>query len=542
MEFRVLSSLAKVFADEQPRDPQLSKASMLANEEFSFQIAYMGDESIDRVEITAEGSLAPYMTLYNVDLVPSTLPVPLHNDNYILRNTPGLYPDPLVPTYPLNRIMKNVWKSLWVTVKPEGITGEQTATIVFSHAELGELARKTVTIDIIPAELPEQDLVCTMWFHIDGIAQRHNVEPYSEEGFELIGKYMKAGSDHGVNMVLTPVLTPPLDTAIGGERMTVQLVDIVKDGDKYEFDCSKLVRFIELAKANGKKYLEISHLFTQWGAYHAPKVMATDKADGQYKRIFGWETDAAGEEYVNFLKQFVPAVIETVKACGMEKNTYFHVSDEPSLDHLEQYQKVGAILRELTEGFPIIDALSNIDFYNTGAIKTPIPASNHIEPFLEAEIEERWVYYCIGQAVKVSNRFFGMPSERNRVLGVQMYKHNIDGFLQWGFNFYNSVHSLRPIDPWHDTDAGGGFPSGDAFVVYPYENGCIPCLRLKVFNEGLQDMRAMKLAESLCGRDAVMAALEEGIDPITFSDYPHDAAWLLGVREKINAMIAEKVR
>jgi len=542
MEFRVLTSLAKVFADECPKDPQLRHASMLQNETFSFQIAYCGDEPLINVDIHAEGSLAPYMTLQNVEYVPSTLPVTVNHDGYILRDTPGLYPDPITPFKSMNRIMKNVWKSVWVTVKPEGITGKQTATVVFSQPDKGELFRGTVTLDIIPASIPEQDLICTMWFHVDGIAQAHNVEPYSEEGFELIGKYMKAGSERGVNMVLTPVLTPPLDTAIGGERMTVQLVDIVKDGDKYEFDCTKLARFIELAKANGKKYLEISHLFTQWGAYHAPKVMATDKADGQYKRIFGWETDAAGDDYVNFLHQFVPAIIETIKACGMENNTYFHVSDEPSIDHLEQYQKVSAILKELVVGFPIIDALSNIDFYNTGAISCPIPATNHIEPFLEADIENRWTYYCVGQWEQVANRFFGMPNERNRVLGVQLYKHNIAGFLQWGFNFYNTVHSLWAINPWQVTDAGGGFPSGDSFVVYPYEDGCVSSIRFEVFNEAIQDLGAMKLAESLCGRDAVMAVLEDGIAPITFKEYPHDPTWLLEVREKINALIAEKVR
>lgn len=47
----------------------------------------------------------------------------------------------------------------------------------------------------------------------------------------LIGNYMDAAVKCGVNMILTPVLTPPLDTAVGTERPTVQLVDIeVRDG------------------------------------------------------------------------------------------------------------------------------------------------------------------------------------------------------------------------------------------------------------------------------------------------------------------------
>ena len=40
-------------------------------------------------------------------------------------------------------------------------------------------------------------------------------------------------TDHGINMILIPVLTPPLDTAEGGERTTVQLVDITYENGKF---------------------------------------------------------------------------------------------------------------------------------------------------------------------------------------------------------------------------------------------------------------------------------------------------------------------
>ena len=537
MQYRILTSLAKVFADECPQGPVLRRASMLSNEVYSFQVAYLGEAYLENVQVSTEGSLAPWMTVREVGLVPSLLPAGTDHDDYLLRSTPGLYPDPLQPLPPMMKINKGVWRSLWVTVHPLDITGEQTAVVVISHPEKGELVRAEVTLDILPQKLPQQELICTMWFHVDGIASAHKVRPYSEEGFRLIGAYMRMAADHGVNMVLTPVLTPPLDTAIGGERMDVQLVDITRDGDRYEFGFDKLRRYISIARESGMRYLEISHMFTQWGAYHAPKVMATDKKTGEYQRIFGWETDAAGEDYVNFLKQFVPAVIGVIRECGMEKHTYFHVSDEPKPDQLEQYQKVAAVLKELTVGFPIIDALSDFDFYATGVVKHPVPATNHIEPFLEAQVPDLWTYYCVGQWNQVSNRFFAMPSERNRVLGLQLYKFNIAGFLQWGYNFYNTRQSLQSIDPWRVTDAGGSFPSGDSFMVYPWEDGCIPSLRFEVFREALQDLRALRLAQQLRGREAVLAVLEEGIAPITFKEYPHDPAWLLDVRQRINRLI-----
>jgi len=139
----------------------------------------------------------------------------------------------------------------------------------------------------------------------------------------------------------------------------------------------------------------------------------------------------------------------------------------------------------------------------------------------------------------VSNRFFAMPSERNRLLGLQLYKYGVKGFLQWGHNFWYSQFSRREIDPFKESDAGKAFPSGDAYVVYPGENGApLNSLRLKVFYDALQDMRALQLLESLCGREKTLALLEKGLDvPLTFKFRPPEEEWLLQKRAEINEAI-----
>ena len=58
-------------------------------------------------------------------------------------------------------------------------------------------------------------------------------------------------------MMLTPLFTSPLDTAIGLERTTCQLIDVeVKDGE-YVFGFEKLKRWIDLCKKCGIEYFEI---------------------------------------------------------------------------------------------------------------------------------------------------------------------------------------------------------------------------------------------------------------------------------------------
>ena len=81
--------------------------------------------------------------------------------------------------------------------------------------------------------------------------------------------------------------------------------------------------------------------------------------------------------------------------------------------------------------------------------------SNHIQPFLEKQTPGLWAYYCTAQGVDVSNRFMAMSLGRTRMIGVQLYKFDIEGMLHWGYNFYNGVDSLCKIDPYRVTDACG---------------------------------------------------------------------------------------
>ena len=80
------------------------------------------------------------------------------------------------------------------------------------------------------------------------------------------------------------------------------------------------------------------------------------------------------------------------------------------------------------------------------------------------------------------------------------------------------------------------------FLVYPGADGPIGSLREEVLMEGLQDMRALQLLESLTDRETVLELLESGLDrEITFREYPHEAQWLLHMRERCNGRIRLEV-
>ena len=141
----------------------------------------------------------------------------------------------------------------------------------------------------------------------------------------------------------------------------------------------------------------------------------------------------------------------------------------------------------------------------------------------------------------VSNTFMAMPSARTRILGVQLYKYDIEGFLQWGYNFYGTQYSDFQVDPFAVTDGEAFTPAGDCFQVYPGEGG-VPeeSIRMMVASHAMQDLRAMRLLESLRGREAVLSLIDEGLaEPVSFTRYPKDAMYLLNLRRRINRAIVE---
>lgn len=541
MDFQVkqISSLSKVYLDGKGEFFEIKKAKMLKGERFSYQIAYKSDERFTST-VKIESELEKYITIRAVGNVPSELPCYPDKTLYAERTEPGLFPDVLFPVKESHFIKPSNWFSLWITVElPENVEAGKYDIKVKLYKDEEELSSNKLTLTVIDAVLPEQTLINTEWFHADCIADYFNVPVFSEEHWTYIESFMEAFLKCGNNMILTPIFTPPLDTDIGGERTTVQLVDVKKENGAYSFNFDKFRRWVELAKKLGIKYFEISHLFSQWGAFAAPKVMA--EVDGEYKRIFGWETEAAGEEYSTFLHTFLPELIKVIEELGIKDVTVFHVSDEPSEEQVESYAKAKNVVADILKDFTIIDALSDYEFFEKGFIKQPIPATSSIEEFIEKGFENRWTYYCCGQGEDLSNRFFGMPLSATRILGTQLYIHEIKGFLQWGFNFYNSAKSLRHISPYEVTDADCAFPSGDSFLVYPYDNGAIMSVRGEVIFESLQDMRAMQLLESLVGREKILKKLDKKFGDIKFCFYPRGTEATLAIRETINDMIAKNI-
>ncbi len=536
-----ISSLEKVLPKVECTSNEISKITKLSGERYAYQVAFYAKDipmyTTPVYDITINSELKDYIKLYKVNNVPvncATYSDAREDENYISKE-PGLYPDILEPMGE-QLTARPYYQAVWVEVAEDAPQGNHAVEIVFKHTGSDEEQSVKCTVEVLGVKIPEQKLVYTNWFHADCIASYYGVEVSSPEHWELVEKFMTMAHRVGMNMILTPIFTPALDTEVGGERPTTQLVKIEKTGDTYSFDFTDLKKWIDMAHRCGIRYFEMAHLFTQWGAKFTPKIVVRE--NGEDKKLFGWHVDATSDMYRDFLAQFLPAIDKFLKAEGVWQDTVFHISDEPNESMLEDYFKAKALAAPYLEDYKIIDALSNYEFYEKGVITSPVPASNYIIPFIEGNVPDLWTYTCCSQYLDVSNRFISMPSYRNRSIGMQMYKYNIVGFLHWGYNFYYKQFSKGQINPFFETDGGEALPSGDAFCVYPGEDGPMSSIRAEVFYHALQDMRVMELLETKLGHDGVVALIENFI-PVEFDICARSTEQYQAVRDALIMKVKE---
>lgn len=569
LETKLISSLGKIFPDE-VKGESLKTASMLKNEAFSFQIAFKNEVSFDAVTsvyVSIETDLdINLISEYLEGYVSVTRADFKDSDEYFERKTPGLYPDILLSRRANAEILNDglswlpIWteqnqkyllestndsyKGLWFTINENGEeipAGKHYIKVLFYDAGNKEcIGEETLDLVVIDAKLPKQTLTYTAWFHCDCLADIYGVEVFSDKFFEIMRSHVALAAKNGMNMIMLPAFTPPLDTPFGKERKTTQLVKVEVNNGEYSFDFSLMKKYIELCRECGIESFEHNHLFSQWGAEHAPKIMAT--VEGEYKRIFGWETDSKSKEYVVFLKCYFKALKCFLKEMNLENNIMFHIADEPPIKLISYYENARRVVADELKDYICSDALSDFEFYRKGYSKRPIVAVNspEIDEFV-ANCEDYWVYYTNGELKdNVSNRTISVPSARNRVMGVQMYVGGAKGFLHWGYNYYYGTLSRGLFNPMINP-CGYKQLAGASYIVYPDITGeALPSLRMKVFYEAINDYGALQLLESLIGREAVLQFVEKAVGKVDYKYSPTNQE-LFEFRQKLNDEILKNL-
>ena len=559
----VLSSLHRVFPQICPEDKKITRITTLKDEPVSFQVAFkLSDEKLTKQAFNIAVDSKADLSCYLVSYVPV---LHTHIADYDDIPAPGLYPDMLLPKVvdfeiteqgynPIKHTKEQAkyedthlfatddsWQSLWITFNEQkkslnaGVYRVQLDLVDLKAND--KLGSAEIEIEVINASLSKQKFIYTNWFYCDCLSQFYKEEMFSDRFFEIVENYLKVAAKNGMNMVLTPTFTPALDTPVGEERQTAQLVKITKTDSGYEFDFSLLKRFIDVCKKAGIEYFEHAHLFSQWGAKYCPKIMAT--VNGKEKQIFGWHVKADSKKYRKFLEAYLPAVCEFFDSQGLRKKVLFHISDEPNNNNIEVYKKAVKTVGNLLDGYMCGDALSHYAFYERGIVKMPIVCTHALNDFV-GKCKNFWAYYTGGEiGGGLSNRLIVNNPENNRMMGIQMYYMGASGFLHWGYNCYFDRMSKGLFDP-KVTPGGYSMHPGTSYCVYPsYDGRAIQSPRQKVFGEGINDIKALKCYENLYGRSAAKSLIEKHFGVVTAYTCPSNPEQLLSFRAELNNLIAK---
>ena len=565
---KLTSSQTKIFPDTADV-PVFAAGDAFCDEPYHIQLALRCD-TVQFLPVSVQVLSSLPVEVYKTGFVPVVHPMGQAGPEGYARMEAGLYPDPLYarPACPVVEKAGQIWRetdtkqtinlsscnttALWITLNGEGKpvpAGEYSVTVrILSLLDGGELQTLNCRLRVLPYRLAENRVYYTNWFHCDCLADLYGIEVWSDRFWEILPHWLKNAAKHGMTTLLTPAFTPPLDTPVGHERMNVQLVDITLCSDgTWQFDLARLERFLRLAMDCGIRYFEHAHFFSQWGAAHAPNIYA-DTPEG-YRRVFGWETDAAGEEYRDFLAAYLTMLNAMSARLGIRDRWVFHISDEPSPEHLENYLRAKALVEPFAGACPLADAVYFAEYADNGSVQTPVAEIRQADAFAESCGSDRmdpwrtekvplWLYYTGGPS-RVTNRMLPHTHARTRVLGAILYRYGAVGFLHWGYNFYYDRMSVGLFNPLSDPCAYKQMP-GSTYLAYPAPDGKpIPSVREMLMGEAMCDLRALWKAEEVLGCDRVLALLEEVFGGTVTCQTIPEGEVLLQLRKRLAEALSE---
>jgi len=297
--------------------------------------------------------------------------------------------------------------------------------------------------------------------------------------------------------------------------------------DHYEFDWAPVRRFVELAKRNGIEYFEFPHLWLYWQVKYPIHVY--QREGDHWSLLWPGDAPATTGPYLAFLEQFLPGLHEFLLEQKLIDHSFFHISDEPRSEAIENYRQAHALLTKLapwTRG-KVLDALSDIRYGKEGLVDIPVPLLPSAEKYREAKIPH-WVYFCTAPRGKYLNRLFDTPLPKIRMAGFLFYRLGAKGFLHWGYDYWFKMDTQQVPDLFQEGSGYGwpGIPYGDPFVVYPGPDGPLDSIRWEVFAESLQDYALLETA----GITPDSPLLE---DLKTYADFPKSEEWIERIRERI---------
>ncbi len=471
-----VSDLIQIFEDgyNEPSNYDTINVFGIRGEIISGQCVLKAEENLTDVSVEVEalynqttGSIIPagFIESNFVGNIPLTENAPNQPLQAVVRAAPARFPDYLMAEKQI-KVPEGMCQAIWLTIQipetTEAGTYTGSITVKSSHGERS----LPLSLKVYPLNLPhDRHLKIAEWFSTRNFEKFHGIkEMYSDEWFEMLGKYAENLVKHRQNVFQVP--------------MNSIVIRLFENG-KMDFDFSRFDQIAQVFWDTEKMdYLETGEL-TKFGeeAWFSTEILFKDFIVKNMEN--GEQITMEGKEVIPFL---LPAFENHLRKKGWLDKTLFHVKDEPTLRNVMAWKKVSSLIHQYAPDLIRIDAIETTFLFDE--IEIAIPKLDYLAAWYDVyekaaqDGTELW-FYTVGiyQASQYPNKTIDMPLMDNRILHWLNYKYDLSGFLHWGWNQWYTENPFEEV----------GMHIGDGWHVYPVKNGILNSLRWEQMRNGIQD-------------------------------------------------------
>jgi len=387
----------------------------------------------------------------------------------------GKFPDPIFTDGPFT-FKADTTYNLWIDayVPADEHSGVYKGYLKVSSSTLRD--KIPVSITVWPVMMAEPQFASVNWaFDRPDLLKLWNngneVDRYSEDYWLYVRQIAKALKGMHQGTIQIP---------------TLDLID--QDGDGFDF--SNFDKWVEVFREEGAlKQLQGDEFGRrarpEWECPDFALYVPTDTA----KLLLPIEDSLT----VDFYGRFLPTYIQHLKDLGVYDNFVQRLCDEPLDANAEGYRKVAEFVKGIAPDLKIIEALQTTKLEGVVDVQVPQLDKWH-ENFdyfdkCRQNGETVWFYTCCQPRGKYPNRFIEQSLTKARSLFWLANKYGADGYLHWGFNYWND----KPYEQTDVPGAGIDLPGGDSWIVYPGNRNLVKSRRYCAVRDGIEDYTLLQM-------------------------------------------------
>ena len=374
-------------------------------------------------------------------------------------------------------IKANTTQPVWLSVKVPAeniIKGmyRGTVTVKEDGKVLAELPLTVTVKDRVLPEPKDWAFHLDLWQNPYAVARYYNVEPFSQEHFDLMRPIMKRYADAGGKVITASIMHKPWN----GQTYDPfeSMVTWMKKADgTWWFDYTVFDKWVEFMMSCGVKKEINCYSMVPWRL----SFQYFDQASNQFKYFKGKPGDA---EYEEFWMRMLKSFAEHLKEKGWFEMTHIAMDERALKDMLatiDVVYKADPEFKLSLAGTYHKELLEHLDDY----------CITLAEKFTPEELEKRKAegkvttfYTCCTEPRP--NTFTFSPLAESEWLGWWAAKQNVDGYLRWALNSWVK-------DPLLDSRFTA-WAAGDTYILYP---GGRTSTRFERLIEGIQAYEKIRI-------------------------------------------------